>query len=226
MEPKIESVNTQELKSKYGFLPEERLILYAGQLESRKGIDKLIKAFLLIKDKFPTTKLIIAGSGDFNSYFPLAQGCIGRICFTGKLNKNTLSDFYRFSEMGIIPSYYEQCSYVLIEMIQYCLPLVISDVPGLNELILHKETGLVCKTHPHVTLQNALEVDEADLAIQMEYLLLNKTEGFNFAREAYIKMLVRNSMQNMGEETIKIYNMLLNEKFFNNKINKSISFSY
>ena len=206
------SEKVQNLKIRYGFLPDDRLILYAGQLEPRKGIDKLIKAFLLIKEWFPKTKLVIAGSGEYNSYLPLAHECIGRICFTGKLDKNVLYDFYRFSEMGVIPSQYEQCSYVAIEMMQYGLPLIISDVPGLNELVTHTKTGLVCKTQRHSTIKNAIEADDADLAIQIEYLLRNKETGSRLAMSAQMKVLEQHSLENMGEKTLKIYRRLINAK--------------
>lgn len=204
--------DSRKLKICYGFLPKDRLILYAGQLESAKGIDKLIEAFILIKDSFPSTKLVIAGQGEYNKYLPLARECIGRICFTGRLDKNTLFDFYRFSEMGVIPSQYEQCSYVAIEMMQYGLPLIISDVPGLNELIAHKETGLVCKTQPHCTIQNAIEADDADLALQIEYLLKNKEAGLKLSKAAHMQVLEQHSLENMGEKTLKIYRRLINAK--------------
>lgn len=199
----------QILKIQYGFSPEDRILLYAGKLETRKGINKLIKAFLLIKDRLPTIKLVIAGSGEYESYLPLAQRCIGRITFTGNLSKTTLIDFYRFSEIGIIPSQYEQCSYVAIEMMQHGLPLIISDVPGLNELVTHKETGLICRTQPHENMLNALEADDADLALQMEYLLTNKETGLILANAARFKTMERHSVDKMGNSTLKIYNHLI-----------------
>lgn len=199
-------------KTHYGFLPENRIILYAGQLEPMKGINRLIEAFLLIKDKFPTIKLIIAGAGEYNSYLPLAQECIGRICFTGRLDKDTMFDFYRFSEIGVIPSQYEQCSYVAIEMMQSGLPLIISDVPGLNELVVHSESGLVCRIKKNTTTPDTIEADETDLALQIEYLLMNKEAGLIFAKEAYLQVLERHSLKNMGVKTLKVYWQLVDEK--------------
>jgi glycosyltransferase involved in cell wall biosynthesis len=196
-------------KEQYGFLPKERIILYAGQLEPRKGIDKLIKAFLLIKGKFPETKLVIAGTGDYDSYNHFSQESAGRILFTGKLDKNTLVDFYCFSEMGIIPSQFEQCSYVAIEMMLYGLPLVISDVPGLNELLVHKMTGMVCKTKPHEIIPNSLEADDFDLALQIEYLLRNPEISKKIGLAARENAKVQHSLERMGEKTLKIYSKLL-----------------
>ena len=201
--------NIHEVKCDYGYNLNDRLILYAGQLERRKGIDKLIMAFLAIKDKHPEIKLVIAGTGEYDNYFPLAQKCSGRICFTGKLDKNTLTDYYNLAEIGIIPSQFEQCSYVAIEMMQNKLPLIISNVPGLNELVVHGKTGLVCKVKPNKTIPNGLEADEEDLAVQIEYLLQNKTEAIKLAQTAHECALNKHSLEKMGKETFKIYRKLI-----------------
>lgn len=201
-----------KLKIQYGFLPEDRLLLFAGQLISGKGLDKLIKAFHLIKDTYPTTKLIIAGSGEYNDYLPLAQEYIGRVCFTGKLDKKILFDFYLLSEIGIIPSQFEQCSYVAIEMMQHGLPIIISDIPGLNELLIDRKTGLVCKTKSHSTIPCTLEVDEVDLALQIEYLLKNREIGLILAKAAHKRAEELYSLESMGESTLKIYRQLINTK--------------
>lgn len=209
--PEKSSFDAKNLKSQYGFALDDKLILYAGQLEPRKGIDKLIKAFLIIKDRFPLVKLIIAGTGNYDEYKSLAQECIGRICFTGKLNMDNLINFYSFSEIGIIPSRFEQCSYVAIEMMQYGLPIIISNVPGLRELVKHKENGLVCKTYPHETIPFALEVDEVDLAHQIEYLLMNKEQSVNFRQASFIRVQKLHSLKTMGDGTFQIYERLLHE---------------
>ena len=199
-------------KTRYGFGPKDQLILYAGQLDPMKGVDKLIEAFLIIKNSFPKTKLVIAGHGDYDKYFSLARLCIGRISFIGNLDKDTLNSFYEFSDMGVIPSQFEQCSYVAIEMMQHKLPLIISDTPGLNELIMHKATGLVCKTLLNSTNQDILEIDEKDLALQIEYLLTNRTEAMRYAEQAYQHALECHALLNMGKATLNVYQQLLDEK--------------
>lgn len=208
--PNKSVVDRSLLKCKYGFLSSDKLILYAGRLQASKGIDKLIQAFLLIKDRFPTAKLIIVGSGECNKYLPLPMGCTGRIHFTGNLDKNTLIDFYKICDMGIIPSRFEQCSYVAIEMMHYGLPLIISDVPGLNELVIHKKTGLICKTVIQSTTHCQLEVDVADLANHIEQLLMNNSEAIEYAKNASEQVLDKHSVENMGKNTLRIYRQLIN----------------
>ena len=46
-------------------------------------------------------------------------------------------------DIGIIPSYYEQCPYVAIEMMMYGLPIVVSDANGLRDMFTDKENAVV-----------------------------------------------------------------------------------
>jgi len=197
--------NSKVIKLRYGFAQEDQLILYAGQMDPMKGVDKLIEAFLISNNSFPKTKLVIAGHGYYDRYYFLAQQCIGRICFMGNLDNDTFNKFYRFSDLGVIPSQCEQCTYVAIEMMQNKLPVIISDTPGLNELITHKITGLICRIQPHSSSQNLLEVDVTDLALQIQYILVNNAEA---KEKAYNQVLVYNSLINMGEATLDIYQKL------------------
>jgi glycosyltransferase involved in cell wall biosynthesis len=197
--------NSKVTKLRYGFAQKDQLILYAGQLDPMKGVDKLIEAFLISNNSFSKIKLMIAGHGYYDRYIFLAQQCIGWIYFMGNLDNDTFNKFYRFSDVGVIPSQCEQCTYVAIGMMQNKLPVIISDTPGLNELITHKITGLICRIQPHSSSQNLLEVDVTDLALQIQYKLVNNAEA---KEKAYNQVSVYNSLINMGEATLDIYQKL------------------
>lgn len=208
-QPDLSLDTKNAIKKKFGFLAKDRVIIYVGQLEDRKGLDKLISAFKLLKDQYRSLKLLIVGTGSFDVYMPLAQDCIGRVCFTGKLDMKTLSDFYRFSELGIIPSRFEQCSYVVLEMLQHGLPIIISDVPGLNELIINNKTGLLCKTQPDLTIPSALTIDYIDLANQIKYLIDNKKIAQEYSKAGMDVAKTKHSLEKMGASTLNIYKLLL-----------------
>jgi glycosyltransferase involved in cell wall biosynthesis len=215
-QPEFKIYDKKKLKRVSGFNLNDILILYVGKLETRKGIDKLIGAYSLIKDKYPKAKLIIAGDGDFSKYMPLAINCLGRVIFTGKLDKETLYRLYRISDLGVIPSQYEQCSYVAIEMMQCALPLIISDVPGLNELVENGKSGLICEIQSNSKITNALEVNERDLAAKMETLIVQKNYATNLALTSLKRLSEVNSLKKMGNSTFMIYRNLIYKKSFIN----------
>jgi len=58
----------------------------------------------------------------------------GKITFAGKVDKELLSVFYQISDVGVMASFHEQCSYVAIEMMAYGI-LVGTDTTGLKEML-------------------------------------------------------------------------------------------
>ena len=63
------------------------------------------------------------------------SGIRSRITFTGKLDKEELYQYYRIADVGVMPSFHEQCSYVGIEMTMHGVPLIGTSSTGLGEMI-------------------------------------------------------------------------------------------
>lgn len=202
------NVYIRDLRISYGFDPGDILILYAGRIEAAKGITELINAFLLIRDKIKDSKLILAGTGNFNEFMAISQKYPGKIIFVGSLEKNVLLDFYKFCDIGVLPSRFEQCSYVVIEMMLMRLPIIISDIPGLNEMITHNENGLICKT---TNINEKLEIDKIDLSIQLENMILSRNrEVFEIKAQQFAQIHFNSRL--MGTKTCQIYHQLLNSQ--------------
>ena len=78
------------------------------------------------------------GEGDFALYLKECKGYWNKITFTGKLAKSELNKFYQIADIGILLSLHEQCSYVVLEMLSYGIPIIGSDSTGLKEMIENK----------------------------------------------------------------------------------------
>lgn len=200
--------NKKNLKKALGFNFNDRLLLYAGQLEHRKSVDTLLQVFGLLNEEYLNIKLIIAGSGNYDEYFPYTQNFPAKVIFTGQIPKEKLYQLYRIAEIGIIPSRYEQCSYIALEMMFFEVPLIISNVSGLNELVTHEYNGLVCDT-TIANNQDGLEVDKSDLLSKIKRLLNEPKFARQLSRNAYKKFMINYSLDNMGDQSILIYNQLL-----------------
>jgi len=132
--------------------PDDFILLFVGRVEAVKGVDFVIEGFRKILDIYPNARLIIAGNGTLHKYIVEADGCWSRITFTGHLKKEKLYDFYRIADVGVIPYFKEQCSYVVIEMMMNSLPLVTTDeVFGMLEPVnteyavpVQREEGKFC----------------------------------------------------------------------------------
>ena len=123
------------LKQSLSFDAEDSIVLFVGRLDSIKGVDFLIKAFRKVLEICPHARLILAGDGDYNAYLKECNGVRSRITFTGKVKKEELYQYYQIANVGVMPSFHEQCSYVGIEMMMHGVPLIGTSSTGLGEMI-------------------------------------------------------------------------------------------
>lgn len=159
-----------------------RNILYVGRLDNDKGLSYLISAFIRIADKYPNTNLIIVGDGDFRPYIEQSRNISGRVIFLGKIDKDEIEKHYLSAYMGVIPSFHEQCSYTVIEMMRYGLPIIGTDAIGLGEM-LEKTPNL------QVHIKEG-EIDERDFVSQIVSrlnMLLSDHAAYRLASEAVLK---------------------------------------
>ena len=138
MEDKGVPFSSQEknrVKSNLYFNLSEKIILFVGRLNEGKGLHFLIEAFKKVLEQDTNCRLIIAGEGDYATYYKGCSPFWGKITFTGHLKKEELYNLYQIADLGVLPSLHEQCSYVAIEMLMFDIPLLISNAIGLNEMM-------------------------------------------------------------------------------------------
>lgn len=125
---------------------EDRVLLFVGRLDEMKGLKVLISSLKNIINDYPLCKLIVVGgAGNPAQFMEYTENIAKRIIFTGKLTQDTLRDYYQIAEVGVIPSYAEQCSYVGIEMLMHGLPVVASDGIGLRSMFKDMENSKVAR---------------------------------------------------------------------------------
>lgn len=122
-------------KRKLAFGEEEKVVLFVGRLDEIKGVSFLIQAFKRVLEKLTNVRLLLVGDGDYDKYLPLCRDSLGKITFAGKVDRELLSVFYQIADVGVMPSFHEQCSYVAIEMMAYGIPLIGTDTTGLREML-------------------------------------------------------------------------------------------
>jgi len=196
------------LREKWGFSQSEKIILYAGNIHIRKGIFDLIESFGEILQKHPDSRLIIAGHGDINTVLSKATKIWSRITLTGNLNKPMLSELYQLSDIGVVPSFIEQCNYTAIEMMHANLPIIVSDIDGLSEIV-QNDGGIKI---PILFKENEATLDITKLSKGIKQLIENPTYALALAKRS--KALAETSFNSdiMVSKTIQVYKHLLNKK--------------
>ncbi|NLV18316.1 MAG: glycosyltransferase [Bacteroidetes bacterium] len=133
------STNRDNLKQKMGFDQDEKIILYAGRLDKWKGIYILLDEFAELCNQHKNVRLVLVGEDSgpdkISQYLTHCKNNWSKVTFTGFVDFNTMQDLYQIADIGIIPSLYDHCPYVALEMISNNIPLIISDTEGLNEIL-------------------------------------------------------------------------------------------
>lgn len=131
----ISTMRKEQIKKKWLIQSNEKILLFVGRLDKIKGLNSLIEAFKFVVNSYSDCRLIIIGDGDFALHMREAKGYWNKITFTGKLDKKEINKFYQIADIGILPSMHEQCSYTILEMMAFKLPIIGSSSTGLKEMI-------------------------------------------------------------------------------------------
>ncbi|MEM2876385.1 MAG: glycosyltransferase family 4 protein, partial [Candidatus Bathyarchaeia archaeon] len=138
----------RSFKLKYA-ASDERIILFVGRLTPQKGVEHLIRAFPLILQRHPESKLVIVGDGWLSDDLRRLANSTGRpskIYFTGFLPEDELVRLLLCADVLVIPSVYEPFGIVALEGMAAGVPVVASNVNGLSEVIQHGRNGIL--TYP------------------------------------------------------------------------------
>lgn len=73
----------------------------------------------------------------------LTKAIAPKVTFTGQLSPSELAKWYQVADIGVLPSYSEQCSYSGLEMMRYGLPVVASDGLGVRCMFKHGANACV-----------------------------------------------------------------------------------
>ena len=132
----------------------EKVILYVGRFDERKGIETLVRAFALLKEQdLKNIKLMIVGGSSANMPDGIERDRIENIVnelglkdstiFVGRIGHDVLPLYYTAADVCVIPSHYEPFGLVAIEAMACGVPVVASNVGGLKFTIIPEETGLL-----------------------------------------------------------------------------------
>lgn len=123
------------IKKELGFCSNDKICLFVGRVVPNKGIIELVRAFKKILGVIPNCKLLVVGDGCYDLCLKEIKPFFSKIIFTGYIEKELLIKLYHIADIGVLPSYFEECNYVVLEMMSTKLPYVISRVPGLTDFL-------------------------------------------------------------------------------------------
>jgi glycogen(starch) synthase len=114
------------------------LLVFAGRLVHEKGVQTLLRALPALRARHPRLRLAVAGTGNYDDQLrALARNVrVARaVTWLGFLTEDELADVLGAADAVVVPSLYEPFGIVALEAAASRVPLVVSEVGGLSDLV-------------------------------------------------------------------------------------------
>ncbi len=197
----IAEPEVKKLRDSLGVSGDKIAIFFAGALVHKKGPDVLLKALHELLSKHPQynsrIKVLIAGGVDLwrvkdidaNSFYlelkSLAKGL--DVTFLGSLPHEKVLSTYQACDIPVVPSIFpEPHPLTVCEAMAAGKPVIASNVGGIPETILDKQTGFLFPSGDYFALAGFLEklIEDPVLRLQMGHAASERAKEFTWKSSA------------------------------------------
>ena len=212
---RFKSMSQIEARDQLGVPRDHQMILFVGRIQPLKGIDTLIRALALIRDREPdlvknVCVCVIGGDPQQDSDYEKSE--LARlkslqaelelgdlVTFLGARDQDSLIYYYAAAEMVVMPSHYESFGMVVLEAMACGTPVIASDVGGLSFNIEDGYNGyLVPGRNPQAMADK--------IVLLLKYRVLRD----QLAEQA-LAWVTRYSWVNIAEELLEVFEQTLAE---------------
>ncbi len=165
----LEGINRSEVRQEADVRENEVLLLSVGRLVYQKAHEILVKAMPAVLKEFPNTKLDICGDGYMRPKLEAQINSLGlskNIRLLGR--RDDVEKFLAAADILVLPSRWEGLPIALLEAMSVSLPVVATNVQGVDEVIVEGEHGLL------VSVEDADKLAAAILQLLHDPLLRKK----------------------------------------------------
>ena len=202
-----QDVARQQLK----FTPSQKLVLYAGRFDPRKGLDVLVRAMAdEAMASHGDSQLLIAGGSrpgqadgqerDRIEALVDELGLSDRVRFLGRVDQDLLSIYYAAVDLCCLPSHEEPFGLAALEAMACGTPVVASTVGGLNFTVLPEQTGLLVTPG-----------DTSQLAQAMARMLGDRSWAAHLGRASRARVEAHFSWDGVASRLDQVYSELLKD---------------
>lgn len=178
-------------------------ILFFGQIKEVKGLDILLKAFALVRNR-ENIKLIVAGKfwkAEKSKYLQIVKdhGIESSVIFESRfIPTQEVPHYYVASDIICLPYREIYSSGVLLRSLAYGKPVVCSDHQVLRNVVQDGENGLLFRSEDETSLARAIERLILSRALQVKL----QKNGLKTIRQFY-------SWDIVAKETSRVYRQAL-----------------
>ena len=140
-------IDGSHVRASLGIPPPEEghMVLFVGRLVPHKGVEFLLEAVHRLR---PSATVVVAGEGPQRQALQRSAEALGvgtRVVFAGGVPHEELPTYYRAADVLVLPSIsrLEAFGLVGLEAMASERPVVLSDIPGVREVIEDGKEGLL-----------------------------------------------------------------------------------
>ncbi len=190
-----------ELKKTRGFSASDKIILFVGSLKDIKSPDTLLRAFMNLGKEYiakQSLKLIFIGTGDLRKSLESDTakfGLVKSILFTGLIPYHDVPSYFKMADIYVMPSKFEGTPKSLLEAMFNKLPIIASDVTGINNVLTDNKHALL------FPFGNSELLTE-----KLKELISNEGLAKKLAESGYEHYCKKYSFDNTLTDLLEIYN--------------------
>ena len=186
----------EEVRNRHGV--DGPFVLFVSTIEPRKNVPTLLRALHQLQQCYKEDiRLVLAGGKGwlFEDAFAVVEDLKldERVHFLGRVSSDDLLYLYNAAEMLAHPAFYEGFGLPPLEAMACGLPVVVSDIASLPEVV--GDAGLLIDPH---------NVDELTVGM---WRLLNNSDLWKEMREKGLRQASRFSWERAARETLDIYRL-------------------
>jgi glycosyltransferase involved in cell wall biosynthesis len=149
--------NRDRARSEVGFAPGERILLFCGDVISRKGVYELAEAWPRFAAGYSRWRLVVVGNPvERVAVKRLEDACGDRLTIVGRVPHERVVTFLQAADAFVQPSRLEGLANATMEAMATGLPVITTDTCGQRELVRNGENGWLVPTHDSEALARAM----------------------------------------------------------------------
>lgn len=193
-----------EAHAALGITEKSKVILFFGQIKEVKGLDLLLEAMPTVLEKHADVVLLIAGKlwkNNFSAYeaqinrLGISKNCILHIRYIPDIE---VPLYYSAADIVVLPYRRIYQSGVVLMAMSYAKAVLVSDLPGMTEIVSDGENGSVFRRG-----------DSADLASKLTKILTDSPSRNRMALEGLKTVRNNYDWNAIGDITKKLYESIL-----------------
>jgi len=186
----IKKYGSRDIRSRNGYN-----ILFFGNIDKWKGIEYLLESSEIIFQSIIAAKIVISGRVfDKNILQLLSKEKYKKILFKpGRVRDDEVAKLFDWADLLILPYIEGSQSGVINLALSFALPVIVTDVGALSEMVIDGETGYIIPSRSPKHIANAVidffsDIEKTDYMVRNIIKMREKKHGNALQREIIHKV--------------------------------------